>query len=110
MTDFHDKAVEITVTRSAGTDGAVVVFIDTPNWEPNGTDGGPGLRVLINDYDTYVGIPHRPTPDDSENDVVRECKLIVPLDSIEYGTTGTSIVDAAWDPLGIEKHRYYEEN
>jgi hypothetical protein len=47
-------AVTITVTRSAGDDRAVVVFIDTA-FEPNGTDGGPGLRVLVNDDEAYVG-------------------------------------------------------
>lgn len=33
----------------------MVVFIDT-EFEPDGSDGGPGLRVLINDSDTYTGI------------------------------------------------------
>ena len=41
--------IVITVTRSAGKDGAVVVFIDTNGLEPSGSDGGPGLRVRVND-------------------------------------------------------------
>jgi len=46
--------VRIAVTRSAGDDRAVTVFIDT-QFEPNGSDGGPGLRVLVNDDEAYVG-------------------------------------------------------
>jgi hypothetical protein len=46
--------VKVTVTRSAGDDRAVTVFIDT-GFEPDGSDGGPGLRVLINDNEAYVG-------------------------------------------------------
>lgn len=46
--------IAITVTRSAGDDRAVTVFIDT-EFEPDGSDGGPGLRVFINDDETYVG-------------------------------------------------------
>jgi hypothetical protein len=53
-----------TVTRSAGDDGAIVVFLDT-TFEPDGGDGGPGLRVRINDDLAYEGVPHR-TGDDSE--------------------------------------------
>lgn len=54
--------VIVTVTESAGRDGAVVVFIDTL-FEPGGGDGGPGLRVLINDDETYAGKPYVPTED-----------------------------------------------
>ena len=43
-----DGEISIIITRSSGEDGAVLVLIDT-TFEPNGTDGGPGLRVLIND-------------------------------------------------------------
>ena len=50
--------VQVVVARSAGTDGAVVVLIDT-DFEPNGSDGGPGLRVLLNDSDAYIGKPYR---------------------------------------------------
>lgn len=50
--------VAVIVTRSAGSDRAVVVFIDTA-FEP---DGSPGLRVLVNDGDAYIGVPYR-TPD-----------------------------------------------
>ena len=40
--------VTVGVTRSSGRDGAVVVFVDT-TFEPDGSDGGPGLRVRVND-------------------------------------------------------------
>lgn len=53
------RGVEVTVGESAGTDGAIVVNIDT-EFEPDGSDGGPGLRVLINDDPTYVGKDYEP--------------------------------------------------
>lgn len=46
--------MQITVSRSAGDDRAVTVFIDT-DFEPDGSDGGPGLRVLVNDDEAFVG-------------------------------------------------------
>jgi DNA-binding MarR family transcriptional regulator len=49
--------VKITVTRSAGNDGAVVVMVDT-SFEPDGSDGGPGLRVLVNDDPAFSGRPY----------------------------------------------------
>lgn len=52
--DDKDIKVEIAVTRSAGDDRAVVIFIDT-EFEPDGSDGSPGLRVLLNDDEVYVG-------------------------------------------------------
>lgn len=98
--EFHEKGIEITVLRSAGSDGAVVVFIDTPNWEPNGSDGGPGLRVLINDHETYEGVTHEDAPTPRES---KEAKLVCTLDDIDY-------LETPWDPYGGQKHRYYEEN
>lgn len=55
--------VTVTIQESDGSDGAVVVFIDT-TFEPDGGDDGPGLRVLINDDDTYIGVAYEPLPDD----------------------------------------------
>lgn len=48
--DTEPLALRITVTRSAGSDSAVLVMIDT-TFEPNGDHGSPGLRVLVNDAD-----------------------------------------------------------
>lgn len=59
--------VTITLTESAGSDNAIVVFVDT-TFAPDASDGGRGLRVLINDDDTYVGVPWRPDPTDSMSD------------------------------------------
>lgn len=57
--------VRLAVTRSAGDDRAVVVFVDT-EFEPDASDGGPGLRVLLNDDEAYVGkaydLPERHDP------------------------------------------------
>lgn len=46
--------VKVTVTRSAGTDGAVLVMVDT-GFQPDGSDGSPGLRVLVNDQPVFAG-------------------------------------------------------
>ncbi len=54
--------VTVTITRSDGRDGAVVVFVDTA-FEP---DTSPGLRVLVNDGDAYLGVPYRPQTARSE--------------------------------------------
>lgn len=48
------QQVHVTVTRSAGDDRAVLILIDT-DFEPDASDGGPGLRVLINDGEAFVG-------------------------------------------------------
>lgn len=59
--------VTVIITESAGLDNAIIVFIDT-TFEPNASDGGRGLRVLINDDDTYVGVPYRHDPTDDMDD------------------------------------------
>jgi hypothetical protein len=48
--DFETDEVSITITRSGGPDGAVLVMIDT-SFEPDASDGSYGLRVLLNDND-----------------------------------------------------------
>lgn len=53
--------VTVTITPSAGDDGAIVVFIDT-TFEPDASDGGPGLRVRVNDDPVYEGKPYMPEP------------------------------------------------
>jgi hypothetical protein len=49
MSDMSDMSVCVTITRSAGPDGAVLVLIDTERFKPNKNNGDPGLRVLVND-------------------------------------------------------------
>lgn len=61
MTEAED--VTVTISRSAGIDGAVVIFIDT-QFEPDGSDGGPGLRVIVNDDDAYTGVEFILDPND----------------------------------------------
>lgn len=51
--------VTATITTSAGADGAVLVILDT-DFEPDASDGGPGLRVMVNDGSAFVGVPHLP--------------------------------------------------
>lgn len=51
--------VRVSIDSSAGKDGAVIVFIDT-EFEPDGT---PGLRVILNDADIFVGTPYEAEDD-----------------------------------------------
>jgi hypothetical protein len=72
--------VEVIVTRSAGDDRAVLVFIDT-TFEPFAA--GPddlGLRVLINDDEAYVGKGY----DLGANHHAKARKFEVRLDDIAY--------------------------
>ena len=58
MSEQSDFEVEISVTRSAGEDRAVLVLIDT-SFEPFAPgDDDLGLRVLLNDNEIYVGKPY----------------------------------------------------
>lgn len=56
-----DVDLRITVHRSGGSDGAIVVQIDTESFDPYGDDGGPGLRVNVNDGDAWAGVAYAPT-------------------------------------------------
>lgn len=55
--DVELDGVKVTIAPSAGLDNAMVVFIDT-DFEPDGSDGR-GLRVMVNDDDTYIGVPFK---------------------------------------------------
>lgn len=55
--------VAVNITTSAGADGAVLVILDT-TFEPDGSDGGPGLRVMVNDGDGFIGVPWAPSQGD----------------------------------------------
>jgi hypothetical protein len=72
--------ITITATRSAGLDGAVLVFIDT-DFEPDASDGGPGLRIMLNDSDAYVGKQAEYADDVVE---AHERTFTVNLDEIQY--------------------------
>jgi hypothetical protein len=69
----------ISVTRSAGDDRAVLVFIDT-EFEPFGSDDSPGLRVLLNDNEVYVGTAY----DLGGHHEAKAKKMTVGLDEIAY--------------------------
>jgi hypothetical protein len=71
--------LEVIITRSAGDDRAVLVFIDTV-FEPDGSDGGPGLRVLVNDDEGFVGKPY----DMGANHHAKDVRFLVKLDDIAY--------------------------
>jgi len=63
--DLEKLGVKIEIYQRPDPDNAIVVCIDT-DFEPNGSDGGPGLRVLINDDDTYSGVPYQPAAEYEE--------------------------------------------
>lgn len=49
--------LEVIITRSAGSDGALCVIIDSTGLAPEDehTDGRPAIRVDVNDGPVYVG-------------------------------------------------------
>lgn len=49
--------VKVAITSSDGTDGAMLVLIET-DFEPDASDGGPGLRVALNDGYVYKGVEY----------------------------------------------------
>ncbi|SRR6266704_603742 len=63
-TGGNQPQAAVTVTRSAGADGAVVVFVDT-DFEPDGSDDGPGLRVVVNDEPVYEGVAYQESDGES---------------------------------------------
>lgn len=73
------SAVTITVTRSAGDDRAIVIFVDT-DFEPSGSDGGPGLRILVNDDEAFVGKAY----DFGGNHEANAVNFEVSLSAIDY--------------------------
>ena len=83
MTDkkrpWPKEALLITVTRSAGDDRAVLVFIDT-EFAVDGKGRGPGLRVLVNDDEAFVGQAY----DLGANHDAKAVSLSVSLDDIAY--------------------------
>jgi hypothetical protein len=87
------SAVTVTVTRSGGADGAMLVFIDT-DFEPNGSDDGPGLRVRLNDDIVYEGKAYRMTGGDHRE--ASSVELAVELDDIRYlDDVPADVTDAA---------------
>lgn len=79
----------ITVTRSAGDDRAVVIFVDTDDGADSvGVQHDPGLRILVNDVEAFVGKAY----DMLESGKMHEAKSVsfnVSLDDIDY--TGREI-------------------
>jgi hypothetical protein len=48
--------IEVSVHRAPSKDKAIVVQIDT-DFEPNASDGSPGMRVLVNEGDVMETRP-----------------------------------------------------
>ena len=75
----EQKGLTIIVTRSAGDDRAVTILIDT-DFEPDGSDGGPGLRILLNDDEAYAGKAY----DLGAHHEAKSVSFEVSLDEIDY--------------------------
>lgn len=58
------EGVEVIITRSAGIDGAIVIFIDTDETVPEGLRG-PEIRVMVNDSDVFMGKEYESADDGS---------------------------------------------
>lgn len=60
--------VTLTLTTSAGVDGAPLVFVDTAFDLDTDTGEGPGIRVYINDDCVHEGVPYlEPESDDTDD-------------------------------------------
>jgi hypothetical protein len=81
--------LKLTVTRSAGLDDAVLVLVDT-GFEPDASDGGPGLRVLVNDFDAYEGVSYQLVAADQEPREADRVTFEVTLAEIGYHEGGGS--------------------
>lgn len=77
----NEQSIKVIVTRSTGADKGVVVFVDS-TFEPDGSDGGPGLRILVNDRDAYTGVAYREVEDGGQLANFRE--LTIKLTDIDY--------------------------
>lgn len=83
-------SVLVTVTRSLSPDGAILVMIDTDGFEPNGSDGGPGLRIRINDADVTECGPNDLVPYAESDGIDRfapEHRLGVSFANLQYTDT-----------------------
>jgi hypothetical protein len=55
MTHAESLGVRVTITRSAGVDGAPVVLVDTDPERVGDGERGPRMRILPNDEPVYEG-------------------------------------------------------
>lgn len=67
----------IAIGQSGGDDKATVIYIDT-QYEPDGSDGGTGLRIFLNDNDTFIGVPYQ----DKEEAVCQYCLAEIHTDAM----------------------------
>lgn len=101
--ELEHLGAHVTITTSAGSDGAVVVFVDT-DFEPDASDGGPGLRVILNDGDVFVGKPYQPSEEEDEP----ESTCWDDEEGHHHGDAGCEVVDPSesipfrpYDPTGF---------
>lgn len=82
------SSVRVTITRSAGPDGAILVMIDTDD-EPDGSDGSTGMRVTLNEATIFDGKPYEPLGD-AEPRKAHVHVLDVPTMSVLYADEKTA--------------------
>lgn len=59
--EIEHNGFRVTITRSAGSDEAVVIFVDGPLGEDGADempDGSPRVRILLNDEPVYQPVPY----------------------------------------------------
>jgi hypothetical protein len=85
-----DACIKIIVTRSLRVDGAVMVLIDTM-FAQDASDGGPGLRVTVNDADVTATdyaedrfVPFGELNPDGVDRFAFTAELEVKLDDLQY--------------------------
>jgi len=95
--------VKVTLTRSEGLDRAPVVYVDTDE-ALEGAPGSPGprIRILLNEHEAYVGVPHGDPGDGpvtiapaSDRD---RAALVAAVDGARDNVLGDR---AVWDEDGI---------
>jgi hypothetical protein len=64
----------------------VLIFIDTPG-EPDGSDGGPALRVLVNDGEVYEGVTYAHDTEHQGEAHEQTWRVIVPAYADEHPDT-----------------------
>lgn len=77
---MSDPIVTVTVTRSAGPDGAVLVLIDTTE---HFQEGSRPIRILLNDADVFADVPYL-HPDDDDLREAKEVTVDVMAEQIAY--------------------------
>jgi hypothetical protein len=98
--------LEVCITRSAGSDGALVVFIDGPRHDADSNaDGSPAIRVMLNDADLYSGRAYAPADDaaaSSKETGIRPMTMTVEITEPEPGVYLARATSDDGDQVAVE--------